>query len=130
MLFLFFLSFRHIVGSGNEIVITYGDLIDLYNIASTRAEQCGSLCVKDLFIELFYESFPSYHLTSRPERFIETVERIVAPTKSSLRGPPKLSDSSLLSYRHRIWKPRVGNPRAGQYGMRYAVTSDIILNSL
>ena len=81
--FYFFLSFCHIVGSGTEIVITYGDLIDLYNIAFTRAEQCGSLCVKDLFIELFYESFPS---TSRPERFIQTVERIVAPTKPTLGG--------------------------------------------
>ena len=104
----------------NEAVITYGDLIDLYDLASSRAQQSG-ISIKDELIKLFHETFPFHNLTSRPERYLKTVERIVAPTKPSLKGPSKLNDSDLLTYCHTIWKPRVGNPTAGQYIMTEAM---------
>ena len=42
-----------------------------------------------------------------PTRLFDTVKRIVGPTRLSLRGAAKLSDSHLATYRKRVWKPRI-----------------------
>ena len=91
--------------TSEQTSISYGDLIDLYESAAND----------DIFIKKFNEAFPSYNL-SRPKRLIETVQRIVAPTRPSLRGPPKLNGSSLLTYRQRLWKPQVPNPVGSSSG--------------
>uniref|UniRef100_A0A1X7U376 Uncharacterized protein n=1 Tax=Amphimedon queenslandica TaxID=400682 RepID=A0A1X7U376_AMPQE len=93
-----------------KIIISYGDLIDLYESASDDHH----------FIKKFHEAFPSYNL-SRPKRLIETVHRIVAPTKPSLRGPSKLNGSSLLAYRRRMWKPHVPNPIRSSSDIQFPV---------
>nr|MCH9715538.1 hypothetical protein [Gammaproteobacteria bacterium] len=49
----------------------------------------------------------------RPCRFSETVKRIIAPTKPSLKGDAKLIGSPLTTYRKRIWKPRIRNFASG-----------------
>ena len=46
---------------------------------------------------------------SRPTRFFDAVQRIVGPTRPSLRGSAKLTGSPLASYRRRVWQPRVRN---------------------
>ena len=94
--------------------IAYGDLIDLYESADVLENE-------HLFIKIFSESFPTYHL-SRPKRFIDTVQRIVAPTRPSLRGPPKLCGSPLLSYRKRTWNPKIPNPEGSSSGGDYYIT--------
>ena len=78
----------------DEATVTYGDLTDLYESVMISANSAEGKQSEDLFAERMYESFPGYHL-SRPKRFIETVQRIVAPTRPGLRGPPKLSGSPL-----------------------------------
>ena len=50
--------------------------------------------------------FPSIS-TKRPGRLVDTITRIVAPTKPSLNGVLRLTGSPLRSYRQRIWEPRV-----------------------
>ena len=97
------------------ISVTYGELIDLYESVSGNAAEQGQQSADDLFIERFHEKFPTYHL-SHPKRFIETVQQIVAPTKLSLRGPPKLSGFSLLTYHSKTWKPRIPNPKGSSSG--------------
>ena len=98
-----------------EATVTYGDLIDLYESVMISADSAEGKQSQDLFVERMHESFPGYYL-SRPKRFIETVQRIVAPTRPSLRGPPKLSGSPLSTYRKRTWKPRVPNPTGSSSG--------------
>lgn len=49
------------------------------------------------------------HLSvGRPERFYDTVCRIAAPTRPSLRGEAKLVGSPLATYRRRAWVPNKG----------------------
>ena len=43
------------------------------------------------------------------DHFYETITRIVAPTRPSLRGGCSLSDLQIAAYRKRIWKPRIHN---------------------
>ena len=50
--------------------------------------------------------FPSIS-TKRPGRLVDTITRIVAPTKPSLNGVLRLTGFPLRSYRQRIWEPRV-----------------------
>jgi len=80
---------------------TYGDLIDIYVTVESDSptNMADALCAEI-----------SKHSTvciKRPGRFLDTVQRIVGPTKPSLKGPPKLTGSPLSSYRKRIWTPRV-----------------------
>lgn len=56
--------------------------------------------------------FPSIS-TKRPGRLVDTITRIVAPTKPSLNGALKLTGSPLRSYRQRIWEPRVRTAKSG-----------------
>lgn len=46
--------------------------------------------------------------SKRPGRLFNSIQKIVAPTKASLKGPAKLPEGSLLSsYRRRVWQPRI-----------------------
>lgn len=58
------------------------------------------------------KQFPSIS-TKRPGRLVDTITRIVAPTKPSLNGVSKLAGSPLRSYRQRIWEPRVRSAKSG-----------------
>ena len=83
---------------------TYGELIDIFEEAERECPNNEEvLCSK---IKQLYPKIP----IGRPRRFYETVSRIVAPTKPSLRGECKLQGSSLTFYRKRTWEPRIRNP--------------------
>ena len=57
------------------------------------------------------ERYPNL-VVGRPCRLLETVKRIVIPTRPLLRGDAKLHGSPLATYRKRIWKPCVRNVTA------------------
>ena len=82
---------------------TYGELIDIFEDSE---QECPNneelLCFK------FHRLYPHIYI-GRPRQFYETVSRIVAPTKPSLRGDCKLFGSQLSSYRKRVWEPRIRN---------------------
>lgn len=82
---------------------TYGELIDIFE--ETERECPNS---EDLLCDKFKAHYPKISI-GRPRRFYETVSRIVAPTKPSLRGECKLYGSPLASYRKRVWQPRIRN---------------------
>lgn len=73
---------------------TYDALIDMF-------EEFGS----DLCAEIS-KRFPFISI-KRPGRLVDTITRIVAPTKPSLNRVAKVTGSPLRSYRQRIWEPRV-----------------------
>ena len=50
----------------DEAIVTYGDLIDLYESVMISATSAEGKQSQDLFIEGMHESFPGYHL-SRPK---------------------------------------------------------------
>ena len=82
---------------------TYGELIDLLkNSEKDAPSDCDALC------SMFQQLYPHIKI-SRPKRFYDTVNRIAAPTKPSSKGDSKLCGSPLVSYRKRVWKPRVRN---------------------
>ena len=82
---------------------TYGELIDLY-----KETECECPDNEELLCSNFRKFYPKIYV-GRPRRFYETVVRIVAPTRPSLRGESRLSGSPLSSYRRRRWEPRVRN---------------------
>ena len=85
---------------------SYGELIDLFEETKHGGEEF--LCSK------FRNLYPEIYI-GRPRRFYETVQRIAAPTKASLRGESKLQGSQLASYRKRSWEPRIRNqPKTGK----------------
>lgn len=89
---------------------TYGELIDMYDEVQYESPEN-----EDLLCSKFRLLYPNIRV-GRPRRFYETVMRIAAPTKPSLRGKSKLNGSPLFSYRRRIWEPRIRNqPVAGLY---------------
>ena len=51
----------------------------------------------------------------QPERFYDTVSRIAAPTRPSLKGIAKLLGSRLVTYRRRTWIPKNIREKAGSY---------------
>ena len=59
----------------------------------------------DILTEKFTSSYPHIPI-SRPTRFLDTVRRLAAPTKSSAVGEKKLLGSPLVTYRRRVWVPR------------------------
>ena len=71
----------------------------------TEVEQDSKDIINTLF-DKFAKQFPNM-MIGRPSRFYDTVKRIAAPTRPSLVGPSKLSGSPLVSYRKRIWAPRL-----------------------
>ena len=71
-----------------------------------EVEQEESESIPNALFDRFSTLNPNVVL-GRPSRFYDTVKRIAAPTKPSLVRPSKLSGSSLVSYRKRIWAPKV-----------------------
>ena len=52
----------------------------------------------------------------RENRFYETVKRIAAPTRPSLRGECKLMGSPAQRYKEKVWVPRIRNiPQSGKF---------------
>ena len=79
---------------------TYGEVIDLYEAFGERPDAAHLLCSE---MSKLYPCIP----TKRPGRLFDSVKRIVAPTRPSLKGAAKVTGSPLASYRKRIWEPRV-----------------------
>lgn len=87
---------------------TYGELIQLLQSAEAEAVACdASLC--NLVAAKFRDDFPHISI-SRPGRFLDTLERIAAPTRpSTIASTGKLDGSPLRSYLKRQWEPRKRN---------------------
>ena len=81
---------------------TYGEMIDLF----TEVEQQSNENIVNTLFDKFIKLYPNV-MIGRPSRFCDTVKRIAAPTRPSLTGPSKVSGSPLVSYRKRIWVPKV-----------------------
>ena len=80
---------------------TYGELIDLFEKYEDQPNAEHLICSK------VSERHPTI-CTKRSGRLFNSVQRIVAPTRTSLRGPAKISGGSpLSSYRRRVWQPRI-----------------------
>ena len=82
-----------------DIALTYGELIDYIDECEDDPKR---------LLSKFKDTYPSIYI-GRADRFYETVRRIVAPTRPSLRGGCSLSDLQIAAYRKRIWKPRIHN---------------------
>ena len=70
---------------------TYGELIDMFEESESECQ--GN---EDLLCSKFRKLFPKIYI-GRPRRFYETVMRIVAPTRPSLRGASHLGGLQLSS---------------------------------
>ena len=83
--------------------VAYGDLIDIF-------EQCDSESPgnKEHLYTKFKSCYPDIYI-GRSDRFYQTVLRIVAPTRPSLRGDSSIKGANLLSYRKKTWVPRIRN---------------------
>ena len=93
-----------------NVVITYGDIIKLFE----QSEQAkpGD---KDHLCCVFKHMYPNIYI-SCPRRFYDTVLRIVASTRSSIRGGRRLNRSQLVSYCKKTWTPRIrGQSHQGDY---------------
>ena len=99
-------------------VSTFGELIELYEDTSDDAS---------ILHTKLLERYPV--LVGRHCRLLETVKRIVVPTRPSLRGDAKLHGSPLPTYRKRIWKPCVRNVTAAVSGMLFFFDYSIFLAS-
>ena len=74
--------------------------------------------------------FPSIS-TKRPGRLVDTITRIVAPTKPSLNGVLRLTGSPLRSYRQRIWEPRVRTAKSrGRLHVYFKLLYTIIIDRI
>ena len=80
----------------------YSELIDFLEAAEIEA---NTQSVADILTEKFTSRYPHIPI-SRPSRFLDTVRRLAAPTKSSAIGQQKLLGSPLASYHRRLWIPR------------------------
>ena len=87
---------------------TYGELIDLY------IELEGKANLQDCLFSEISGRFPQLSL-GRPTRVLDTIKRIIAPTRPSLRGPAKITGSGLAAYRKRVWRPRIRTSLKGRY---------------
>ena len=82
--------------------------------AESEAAEIGKpSCKNQLLLQKFKNCYQDITV-GRPERFYDTVCRIAAPTKQSLRGTIKLTGSPLATYKQRVWLPKVRNKR-GMY---------------
>ena len=79
---------------------TYGELIDIFVGFEGQADAADLLCSE------ICRRYPNLSV-GRPSRLFDTVQRIVGPTRASLRGTAKLTGSPLVSYRRRVWEPRI-----------------------
>ena len=90
----------NIVSFARDTGPQYGELIDLYQELEEESNLQDSL-----FSELS-SRYPHLNL-SRPTRVLDSIKRIIAPTRPSLRGPAKVTGSGLAAYRNRVWRPRI-----------------------
>lgn len=86
----------------------YGELIDMLDEAENEADSPG--CVSHLLLQKFKNRYEDITV-DRPEHFYDTVCRIAAPTKPSMRGVAKLTGSPLTTYKQRKWVPKVRNKK-------------------
>lgn len=91
---------------------SYGELIDMLNAAESEAAKCRNTHASILLHENFREKYNNVSI-GRPERFYDTVSRIAAPTRPSLKGTAKLLGSPLITYRRRTWVPKNTREKAG-----------------
>ena len=83
---------------------TYGELLFFLEEAETECDVNTS--VAELLAANFRMNYPSIPI-SRPNRFLDTVRRICAPTRPSAKGQQKLDGSPLCFYLRRQWIPRM-----------------------
>ena len=104
---------------GFYIVLTYGEIIDFFQeVCHSDSINAGCIDSSTLYLN-FQTKYPHIPvIVSRPDRLLNSIRRIVAPTQPSLRGPSKLVGLSLEAYRNQIWAPRVTNPAGSSKGMR------------
>lgn len=81
---------------------THGELIDLLEVEGRPDVFCTELCQRYPHIKIGW-----------PSRLLDTVKRLVAPTRASTLGPAKLTGSPLAHYRKRIWEPRIRTAGTG-----------------
>lgn len=86
---------------------SYGELIDMLDAAQLEATTIKDKHPSTLLLQNLRQKY-KYLSTGRPERFYDTVCRIAAPTRPSLRGEAKLVGSPLATYRRRAWVPNKG----------------------
>jgi len=86
---------------------SYGEMIDLLSdVEKSCIDVPETLCTQ------FRNLYPHIPI-GRPDRFHDTVQRLAAPTRPSLRGPSRLQGSPLVTYRKRIWNPKINNKPKG-----------------
>lgn len=95
---------------------TYAVLIDLLVDAEQKAH--STACnLSEVLVADFKELYPQIEI-GRADRFLDTVRRIAAPTKSSSLGSSRLAGSPLRTYLNRTWIPRIRNKK-GMVIMHY-----------
>ena len=82
---------------------TYGELLFFLEDAEMKCDRTTT--VAELLVTNMRQKYPSIPI-NRPDRFLDTVRRIAARTKSSTRHPQKLDGSPLCFYLGRKWIPR------------------------
>ena len=86
---------------------SYGELIDMLDAAQLEAATSKNKHISMLLLQNLRQKYK--HLSvGWPECFYDTVCRIAAPTRPSVRGEAKLVGSPLATYRKRAWVPNKG----------------------
>ena len=88
---------------------THGELIGLLYQAESKCDKHNTKELSKLLVTLFKERHPSIYI-GRPRRFLNTVQRIAAPTRPSMIGESKLDGDCLRAYMKKTWEPRIRNP--------------------
>jgi len=86
---------------------TYGELIDTFEEVEGRPDAADLLCVE------LCQRYPHIKI-GRPSRLLDTVKRLIAPTRPSMLGPAKLTGLPLANYRRRVWEPRIRSTGTGE----------------
>ena len=90
----------------HQVNPTYEELISLLDFSENQATHSKGETVADILAQQFKSRFPHIPI-SRPGRFLDTVRRLAAPTKSSTIGKTPLNGTPLRSYLQRQWIPRI-----------------------
>ena len=86
---------------------TYGELFDTFEVVEGRPDAADLLCVE------LCQCYPDMKV-GRPSRLLDTVKRLIAPTRPNMLGPAKLTGSPLAHYRTRVWEPRIRTTCTGE----------------
>ena len=89
--YYYFIKFNFCVGC----CITYGELFDTFEEIEDEA---------NLFSLKLRERYPNVKV-GRLGRLLDTVKRLIAPTRPSTVGSAKLLGSPLKHYQKRFWEP-------------------------